>query len=239
MDDILAPPSEAPESAKKYVMYVALGILVVNALILDFFVLFPKSQSGSTVLPGNITLPGTSQNSCSQGCLNQIDLALKSQKASASSVAKPVVQKPVASPSPTPRPTPTPTPLPTPIPVKTVKESFIPLGTGSGKAADWTVVEGIGAKIDPADYGDIKQVTFEVTAQTPTGNQDVWIRLYNANTYQSVAGSEVTLSGGGAKLLISSSVSLASGNNLYQIQMKTQLQYPVNISMARVRIKSN
>lgn len=214
---------------KKSWLYIVLGIIAVNSLILDLFLSFPKSQA---TLPKNVNQSNASQNYCPQSCLDQINLTLTSQKVSASSSAV-VTQSPISSLSPTS------TPSSTPTPVKTVKEFFVPLGTGTGKAADWTIVDGIGAKIDPSDYGNIKQVIFEASAFVPTGNQTIWIRLYNANTYQSVAGSEVTLSGGTATLLISSPITLASGNNLYQVQMKTQLQAITNINMARVRIKTN
>ncbi len=221
------------EIIKRYWIYVVLGIFVANSLVLDLFFFFPKNSSSQTVLPGNINLPNIAQNSCPKSCLDQINLNLISPKASnASSVIQPTVIVTLA-------PSTVPTASPTPAPVKSVKEFFIPLGTGTGNSADWTVIDGIGAKIDPSDYGDIKQITFEVTARIPTGNQTIWIRLYNANTYQSVVGSDMTLSGGTTTLLISSPITLSSGNNLYQIQMKTQLQAITNINMARIRIKTN
>lgn len=227
---------------KKYWIYIVLWVFTINILLLDLFSFFPKSQLSPADLSKNTNLPNTSGNYCPQNCLNQIDLALKSQGASISSAAKTtsiVTQSPISSVSPTPASVTTSNPSPTPMPVKNVKEFFVPLGAGTGKAADWTTVDGIGAKIDLSDYGDIKQVTFEASAFVPTGNQTIWIRLYNANTYQSVADSEVTLSGGTATLLISSPITLASGNNLYQVQMKTQLQAVTNIIMARLRIKTN
>lgn len=217
------------DSVKKYWIYVVLGIFVANSLILDFFFFFPIS---SKTLPGNIGLPNIPQNYCPQACVDQINLNLISPKASDSSIIQPTA-------IPTPTSSLIPTSIPSPAQVRTVKEFFVPLGSGTGNPADWTVVDGIGAKIDPADYGNIKQITFEVSARIPTGNQIIWIRLYNANTSQAVAGSEVTLSGGTATLLISSPITLASGNNLYQIQMKTQLKYPANIDMSRLRIKTD
>lgn len=216
---------------KKYWAYIVLGILAINSLVFDLFLVFPKTRLLQETSSKNVN----PQNYCPQNCLDQISSILTSQKASSSANAKPT---PVTINS-TPSPSPIPTPSSAPAPVKTVKEFFVPLGNGTGKAADWTIVDGIGAKIDPSDYGDIKQVTFEASAFVPTGNQTIWIRLYNANTYQSVAGSEVTLSGGTATLLTSSPITLTSGNNLYQVQMKTQLQATTNINMARVRIKIN
>lgn len=225
---------------KKYWIYIVLGIFAVNSLILDFFFFFPKLQSPQTISSENADQSDASRNYCPQSCLDKIDLTLKSQNVNASMIQSPISSaSPTSTPILTSTPTSTPTPTPTPAPIKTVKEFFVPLGSGTSKAIDWTVVDGMGAKIDPADYGSIKQITFEVTAFVPTGNQTIWIRLYNANTFQSVAGSEVTLSGGTATLLTSSPLTLPSGNNLYQVQMKTQLQANTEIDMARLRIKTN
>lgn len=221
---------------KKYWIYIALGIFAINSLVLDLFLIFPKTLSPWTTVSENASLPISPQNSCSKSCVEQINLALTSQKANASLPVKATGL--TASPA-SPTATPIPTSVPAPISAQAVKEFFVPLGSGTGNSADWTVVDGIGAKIDPLDYGDIKQVTFEVSARIPTGNQIIWIRLYNANTSQAVTGSEVTLSGGTPTLLISSPITLASGNNLYQIQIKTQLKYPANIDMARLRIKTD
>lgn len=220
---------------RRYWIYIVLGIFVANSLILDLFIFFPKASQ--TTLSENVNLSAAQRNYCPQSCVDQINSSLTSQK---TNIVSPLVSPTVVTVSVVPTPSITPTSSPTPTPANNVKEFFIPLGTGTGKSIDWTVVDGIGAKIDPSDYGSIKQITFEVTAQVPSGNQQIWIRLYNANTFQSVAGSDVTLQGGGtATLLISSPINLSSGNNLYQIQMKTQLQANTDISMARIRIKTN
>lgn len=224
--------SKISAGVKRYWIYITLGIFAVNSLFLDIYLLFfQKPLQTQTVISKNADLSKTSQNFCPQNCVEKINLALSSQKTSASSAIQPTAD---LSPTPSATSTPTPTQI-----NSTVKEFFVPLGTGSGKAGDWTVIDGMGAKIDPSDYGNIKTVTFEVTARIPTGNQTIWIRLYNANTSQAVAGSEVTLSGGTVTLLTSSPIILTSGNNFYQIQMKTQLQYLTHIDMARLRIKTN
>lgn len=230
MDGSEANTSTLFEVIKKYWIYVVLGILTANSLITDLFFFFPKNSPPQTALPGN--LPSISQNFCPQACLDQMNLNLVSPKATDASALKPTATL-------IPTPSLTPTPTPTPAQTKSVKEFFVPLGVGSGNSGDWTVIDGIGAKIDPADYGNIETVTFEVSARIPTGNQQIWIRLHNANTFQSVAGSEVTLSGGTPTLLVSSPINLTLGNNLYQIQMKTQLKFAANIDMARIRIKTD
>ncbi len=220
---------------KKYWIHIVLGIIGVNVVLLNLFLFFSKPNSSQTPLSANVNT--SSQNFCSQGCVDQMTQLLKSQKPN---IVSPLVPTTTATPTQAllATPTSTPTPTLTPVPVKTVREFFVPLGAGTGNPSDWTVVNGIGAKIDPADYGSIKSVTFEVSAQVPTGNQQIWIRLYNATTSQAVPGSEVTLSGGVATLLISSPITFSSGSNLYQVQLKTQLQANTNINMARIRIKT-
>ena len=211
-------------------------IFVANSLILDAFFLLPTNKP---LLQNNSSAKDeksldVSENFCPQSCVDKINKIASSSTTQAATTGTPIVLTPTAIPISTPTPLP-----PTPTRTDTVKEFFVPLGAGSGNSSDWSVISGAGAKIDPSDYGDIKTMTFEATLRIPTGNEIVWIRLYNANTYQMISGSEMTLSSGTPTLLISQPISLVSGNNLYQIQMKTQLQYPANIDMARLRIKTN
>jgi hypothetical protein len=39
--------------------------------------------------------------------------------------------------------------------------------------------------------------------------------------------------------MISQPITLDPGNNLYQVQMQTQLEYPANVSQAIIRIETN
>ena len=119
------------------------------------------------------------------------------------------------------------------------KEYFVPLGTGTGATDDWTDVVGAQAAVDTKQYRTIKTVHFEVTVQVPTGNQTVWVRLYNATDKHPVWYSEVSMNGTGPTALISQPISLDSGNKLYQVQMKTQLKYPATILQGRLRMQTN
>ena len=236
MGGLLTNFSRILEFAKRYWAYTFLGIFVVNSLIIDFLFFFPhKPLSKNNSSLGVVNVLNSSVNYCPQSCVDQIS-ALSQKTGLVSPVAN--TEKSVI-PTLFPTLTSTPSSTPTPVSAKIVKEFFVPFGAGSGSSSDWKVVDGMGAKIDPADYGSIKSVTFEATVRIPNGNQQVWVRLYNANTYQMVVGSELTLSSGTPTLLISQPISLASGDNLYQIQMKTQLQSLANVDMARLRIKTN
>ncbi len=208
--------------------YIAIAILIV--LCLNIFVLDVSTLAKSQPAP----LPKNQQNNiisnetlaCSKSCVDLFNSTIASQ----SSLALTTTPTQAFTPTSTPTYTPTPTPNPT------LKEVFIPLGLGFGNSPDWTTIPGVGASIDPSNYGEIASVFFEVTVRIPTGNQTVYVRLYNADNYQSIANSDVSLSGGTPTILVSKPISLQGGKNLYQVQMKTQLQYLTYIDQARIRI---
>jgi hypothetical protein len=116
------------------------------------------------------------------------------------------------------------------------REYFVPLGAGSSTAGDWTNISGAQSYIDSLQYRRIKKVVFEVTVQVPTGNQTVSVRLFNATDRHPVWFSDVFMDGAGPVLLTSSPITLDSGNKLYQVQAKTQLGYPANVSQSRIHI---
>jgi hypothetical protein len=127
------------------------------------------------------------------------------------------------------------TPTPT-VTVFGVKEYYVPFGSGSSSAGDWTDVSGLQTSINTALYPTIKTATFEVGGHTPTGNETIWVRLYNATDNYPIINSDVTWVGGGSQFIISSPITLISGNKTYKIQMKTQLQYNSIIDSAKVHL---
>ncbi|MDE2026429.1 MAG: hypothetical protein KGJ07_08120 [Patescibacteria group bacterium] len=151
-------------------------------------------------------------------------------------------------PSPTPIPTTTPTPTSvTAAPVvqtryvttqPTVKEYYVPFGTGQGSSPDWQNVAGAQAYIDSSNYPNIKQVVFEVTAHVPSATQDVAVRLFDETDQHPVWYSDVSFSGLGntPQLLTSQPLTLDSGNKLYTVQMKTQLQATTTLDQTRIHI---
>ncbi len=218
---------------QRYWIYIFLGVFGLNSLFLDFGLFFGSSKttsSKSSIPVNSINIPFVSQNNtCPQSCIDQFNSL---------TVSKAVLS---GTPVPTLAVTPTLTPIPTATPttIKYGKEFFVPLRSGSGNSADWESISALGATIDPANYGDIKQATFEVTVRVPTGNQTIWVRLMNAANYMTVVGTEMSMNGGTPTLLISQPITLASGANFYQVQLKTQLQYPAYIDQARIRIQTN
>lgn len=154
---------------------------------------------------------------CPQACMSQIYEATTSVK---------VVQQLTSTPEVT----------PTPQSPTTVKEFFIPFGSGSSAAGDWQDIQGIQATFDTANYPELKTVTFESSLRIPTGNEIAYIRLYNVTDKHPIWDSEVSLEGGTPKLLVSKPITLESGSKVYQVQMKTSLKFQAIFDQARLHI---
>lgn len=153
---------------------------------------------------------------CPQACISQIYEATTSVK---------IVQQPTSTPEVT----------PTPQSPTTVKEFFIPFGSGSSLAGDWEDISGVQATLDTDNFPSIKSVTFEATVRIPTGNETGYIRLYNVTDKRPIWSSEISWEGGGTKLL-TKAITLDSGSKLYQVQMKTSLKFQAIFDQARLHI---
>lgn len=117
-----------------------------------------------------------------------------------------------------------------------VKEYFVPFGSGQSTASTWTDVTGLQAYVDSGSYPNIKQVVFEASVYVPTGNQTASVQLFNKTAGHPVWFSQVSMSGGTPQFLVSQPITLDPGNNLYQVQMQTQLQYQAILNQARIHI---
>lgn len=116
------------------------------------------------------------------------------------------------------------------------KEYFVPLGTGTNATSDWADVVGASATVDTAQYPKIKKVVFEATLAVPTGNQVAYVRLFNKTDGHPVWYSEMSMNTTGPTLLTTPTITLDKGSKLYQVQMKTQLQYPATLNQSRIHI---
>lgn len=225
------------DSSSKYVLFGIIFILVLNAIIVDvlFFSSLRKTSSDNLVLQQVSAI-------CPQSCVAKFYDFTAKQSSQSPATASAQVQNVTSTPTPSPTSTSTPTSIPTnaPTPTPELREYFVPLGQGNGSYTDWTVVPGMGAKITIANYGKVEKVYFEATVRIPTGNQTVYIRLYNASNQQNIVNSDLTLSSGTTTLLTSQQISLTEtkDENLYQVQLKTQLGYLTYIDQARLRILS-
>ncbi len=207
------------ETASKFTLFsptsfiILLLVLVLGNLFIIDAALFLKKdkkteekQLATTSTPSNTPIP-TQAEGCSTECKAEI------QKAVADAIIKPQAST-----------------------QSTVKEYFVPLGSGSSTSESWTDVPGVQSYIDSSSYGVIKSVNFEASLYTPTGNQFARARLYNVTDSHPVWNSEVEISGGTPQLKVSSPITLDKGSKLYQVQMLTQLGSRTNLENARLRI---
>lgn len=166
----------------------------------------------------------TEDLACPTACISEIYQATASSQTQQS-----VTTATISTPSETPEPTQT---------ITTVKEIFIPFGSGSSLAGDWEDIPGVQASLDTNNFPSIKSVTFETTARIPTGNEIAYIRLYNVTDKHPMWSSEISWEGGGTKFL-TKTITLDSGNKVYQVQMKTSLKFQAIFDQARLHIITN
>jgi hypothetical protein len=117
-----------------------------------------------------------------------------------------------------------------------IKDYFIPLGSGVAQSDDWQDVVGALATTNLAQYPSIKEIRFEVSINVPTGNEIVWVRLFNKDDQHPVWYSEVKAESNANSYLISSPIVYDFGQKTYQVQMKTQLKAPANLVQSRIHV---
>lgn len=202
-------------------------LVLINILFLDTL-LFKRQEP--EIVEKTVPVPVV-LNACPASCLSEISQATKAATLSI---------KPTSALAD--RPTPTPTVKPVSIQTQTsssVKEFFVPFGSGSNSSDDWQDVGGLKASLDSTSYGSIKSVIFEASVRIPTGNQIAYVRLFNATDKHPVWFSEVSLEGGTPALLTSKPITLDSGNKTYQVQMKTSLKFQAFLDQSRLHIITN
>ncbi len=208
--------------------------IIINLFVLDYYLIkisnvtkedtikketalkISQDSSKNDILSNQFEDNKTTSEECPKSCLQKIDESVSLKKLSSESSGASSGLKNSS--------------------INSTKEFFIPLGSGAGASKDWSDVSGAQAYVDSSMYGEIKTVVFEPSVFIPTGNQTVWIRLYNATDKHPVWYSEVSMDGGLQKLLFSQNINLDQGNKLYQVQMKTSLGYISNLEQARIHI---
>ncbi|MEK7159964.1 MAG: hypothetical protein AAB702_00600 [Patescibacteria group bacterium] len=234
MGNIFSEDSESLENKKrlrnffssKNILSLILFLILLNLFYLDLLIL---QNSGTKVIERIISQTpeqSLSKDSCGKDCVAKINEVVN------------LYLKPTSSLSPTL------TPAPTKAQSSSVnsqpqaaREYYVPFGSGSGSSSDWQDVAGLQAYVDSANYPNIKSVVFEASLHIPTGNQTASVRLYNATDGHPVWNSEVTFNGNTSSILVNSqAVLLDTGNKLYKVQMKTQLQYTAILDQSRLHI---
>jgi hypothetical protein len=117
-----------------------------------------------------------------------------------------------------------------------IKENTILLGNSKVTATDWGDIPGLNAYIDSNNYKNIKSVNYEISARIPTANDKIYTRLYNSTAKQVVWQSEINTDSIDSIVLSSENINLSGGNNLYQVQAKTDFGRDTFIDAARIKI---
>ena len=212
--------------SRQNLIFVFLFVILINLLYLDLII--AKGTNIKTI-EKIISAPTFDKSSDNTACLNECK-ALINEEIGKLNKATPVISSP----------TPTKAPASAQTTSSTTKEYYVPFGSGSGSSLDWQDMAGLQASIDSNGYNSIKSVVFEVSLHVPTGNETASVRLYNSTDNHPVWNSELTFNGNSSSVFMSSdSISLDSGNKLYKVQIKTQLQYSAIVDQSRVHITTN
>lgn len=113
------------------------------------------------------------------------------------------------------------------------KTQYITLGGGETSSTSWTDISGAEVSFDIADFGQIKQIFFEVSLFSPSGK--VLARLWDKRAGTIISGSEVSHIAGDAQVK-SASVSIPSGGRTIILQLKSEVGQPVKANTSRLRV---
>lgn len=223
------------DQIKANFVYILLGILALNIVVLDYVAFFGKPKQviqnislgsapilGSTPTQDTPSTP-TQQTAAAQGsacpvmCMDAIKAATASLKLNPTIIV--------------------PTTAPVAAPSGGSNEYFVPFGAASGASqGSFTNVGGLQAYVNMSEYSSVSTVVFEVTVG---GSGIVTVQLYDATDGYVIPNSTVTMPGGSPQLLVSSPLTMPPGNKLYQVQVQTQLNAPAIINQARLHITTN
>jgi uncharacterized membrane protein len=224
-------------------IYVLVGILVVNILVLDYFTFLtgPKNivqniQLGNNSAPSSDSAQEASQNTGTDSAGKRIQTT-DSASNSCPAACQTAIKNAIASITPV---------VVTTAPAQQTtssggaQEFFVPFGAASGASqGTYATLPALQAYVNMSQYSGVQTVTFEVSMTIPNGNQTAYVQLYNSTDGYAIPNSQMTMSGGTPQLLISPNLTLPAGNKLYQVQINTQLNSSINIDQARLHITTN
>lgn len=113
------------------------------------------------------------------------------------------------------------------------KTQYITLGGGDTLSTSWTDIPGAEVSFDIADFGQIKQIFFEVSLYSQSGQ--VLARLWDKRAGTIVAGSETSHIAGDAQVK-SSPVTIPAGGRTIILQLKSEVGQPVKANTSRLRV---
>ena len=113
------------------------------------------------------------------------------------------------------------------------KTQYITLGGGETSSTSWTDIPGAEVTLDISDFGQIKQIFFEVSLFSPSGK--VLSRLWNKRDGTIIFGSEVEHIAGDAQVK-SALVAIPAGGRTIILQLKSEVGQPVKANTSRLRV---
>ncbi len=113
------------------------------------------------------------------------------------------------------------------------KTQYITLGGGETSSTAWTDIPGAEVTLDIADFGQIKQIFFEVSLFSQSGK--VFGRLWDKRAGTIISGSEVDHIAGDAQVKSSPVTIPASGRTIF-LQLKSEVGQPVKANTSRLRV---
>jgi len=116
-----------------------------------------------------------------------------------------------------------------------VKEYYVPLGSGKTQSSDYEQILSAEATVDTQNFGQIKEVIFEVFVRIPTGNGRVFVKLYNLSAGHDVWFSEVW-SETDRIVKKEAKINLDTGKKTYRLMAKSTMKYEAVIEQARLKI---
>lgn len=116
------------------------------------------------------------------------------------------------------------------------REFYIPLGSGSTTKSDWDDITGTETLINPANYGNIKEMYFIASLRNPTQNGQVEAQLYNVTDKHLVWDSHTKMVGPVSQTITSNRIYLDNGAKLYRVQLRSTLQFQAFLDNAKIRI---
>jgi hypothetical protein len=117
-----------------------------------------------------------------------------------------------------------------------VREFYIPLGTGSTNSQEWVDLPGVEANVAPSNYGSIKEMYFEASLRIPNGTGRAYARLKNVTDNTSLIESEVFREGSSTGLISSGKIPIPQATKLYRVQVKSTLGTEMKLDNARIKI---
>lgn len=222
------------DQLKNNIVYIILGILAFNVVILDYFMFVSRPRSivqnislgneTNTASPSSVAVtttdgqtiqaaPAVITNACPNTCLTAIKTATESLQLTQNVTNNTTTTQQVTS---------------------GAQEYFVPFGGASGASqGSFTTLSALQSYVNMSNYTNVSSVVFEVSI---TGSGIAQAQLYNATDGYAIPNSQVSTPGGNPQLLISQPLTLPQGNKLYQVQIQTQLSNPATINSARLHI---